>query len=72
MKFNLYPNPTSDILNIDSENELKSVEIYSLQGQKVMSSKNNVINISDLASGLYLVQVTDIENITATKKLIIK
>lgn len=72
LKFNLYPNPTSDILNIESENELKSVEIYSLQGQKVMSSKNNVINISDLASGLYLVQVIDIENITATKKLIIK
>ena len=72
LEFNLYPNPASDILNIESENELKSVEIYSLQGQKVMSSKNNVINISDLASGLYLVQVTDIENITATKKLVIK
>jgi hypothetical protein len=72
LRFTIYPNPAQDILNIESENEVKSVEIYSIQGQKVLSVSSKVINISDLTSGLYLVQVTDIENITAAKKLIIK
>jgi hypothetical protein len=72
LKFNLYPNPASDILNIETENELKSVEIYSIQGQKVLSAGSKEINISNLTSGLYLVQVTDIDDIIATQKLIIK
>ncbi len=72
LKFSLYPNPTSDILNIETENELKSVEIYSLQGQKVLSANSNKISVSNLASGLFLVQVTDIDDIKATQKLIIK
>ena len=72
LKLNLYPNPASDILNIETENELKSVEIYSIQGQKVLSAVSKEINISNLTSGLYLVQVTDIDDIIATQKLIIK
>jgi DNA-binding beta-propeller fold protein YncE len=72
LKFNLYPNPASDILNIETENDLKSVEIYSIQGQKVLSAGSKEINISNLTSGLYLVQVTDIDDIIATQKLIIK
>jgi hypothetical protein len=72
VNFKIYPNPATDILNIESENELKSVEIYSIQGQKVLSSVSKEVTISNLASGIYLVQFTDTENITATQKLIIK
>ena len=30
----LYPNPVQDLLNINVDNAIKSVEIYNIQGQK--------------------------------------
>lgn len=71
-KFNLYPNPASDILNIEFNEAIKSVEIYSLQGQKVLETNQTEINISNLASGMYIVKVQDLRGSFATKKLIIE
>lgn len=68
----LYPNPVNDLLNIETALELQSVEIYNLQGQKVKSSNQNQINVSDLAAGIYMVRIQDIENKIATKKIIVK
>ncbi|WP_298392929.1 LamG-like jellyroll fold domain-containing protein [Flavobacterium sp.] len=72
LKFNLYPNPAYNILNIEIDGSIKSVEIYSLQGQKVLSADNKEINISNLASGMYIVKVQDLNGSFATKKLIIE
>ena len=72
LKFNLYPNPASNILNIEIDGSIKSVEIYSLQGQKVIETNQTEINISNLASGMYIVKVQDLSGSFATKKLIIE
>lgn len=72
LPFVLHPNPANEILNIELENELKSVEIYSLQGQKVMEATISQINISLLSSGIYLVKVQDSEGAMATQKLVIR
>ena len=68
LKFNLYPNPTNSVLNIDLANELQSVEIYSLQGQKVLSSTSKQISVADLSSGMYMVRVQDVDGGVATQK----
>lgn len=57
----LYPNPSSDVFRIKSDvvEDLK-VEIYSLQGQLVQKGiyqSDEDINVTNLSSGLYLVQV---------------
>jgi phosphodiesterase/alkaline phosphatase D-like protein len=70
--FILSPNPASDYFTIEMENELKSVEIYSLQGQKVLASASKSINVSDLSSGIYLVRIEDQNHAVATQKLIIE
>lgn len=72
LNFSLYPNPTNSIVNINLETELKSVEIYSLQGQKVVSSQEKNVNVSALSSGVYFVRVEDVDGLSNTKKLIIK
>ena len=54
------------------ENEVKSVEIYSLQGQKVLTSNSKNINVSNLSKGMYLVRIEDSNNAVSTQKLIIK
>jgi hypothetical protein len=68
----LYPNPVRDILNIETTLEVQSVEIYNIQGQKVLSSNQKQINVSDLAAGMYMVRIQDAENNIATKKIVIK
>ena len=66
----LYPNPVSDILNIETALDLKSVEVYNIQGQKVMSSNQKQINVADLAAGMYMIRIEDADNAIATKKFV--
>jgi hypothetical protein len=70
LEVGLYPNPVNDILNIDTKEEVLSVEVFALQGQKVMSSKQNKINVAELPAGIYLVRIEDVNNNIATKKII--
>jgi len=68
----LYPNPVRDILNIEIEKDIQSIEVYNIQGQKILSSNQKQINVSDLAAGMYMVRIQDIDNNIATKKIVIK
>ncbi|MQP23993.1 T9SS type A sorting domain-containing protein, partial [Flavobacterium sp. LMO8] len=68
----LYPNPVNDILNIETALDIQTVEIYNIQGQKVLSSNQKQINVSDLAAGMYMVRIQDADNNIATKKIVIK
>lgn len=72
LEVKLYPNPVRDILNIEIENDIQSIEIYNIQGQKVLSSNQKQINVSDLATGMYMVRIQDIDDNIATKKIVIK
>ena len=72
LKASMYPNPASDHFTIEMENEVKSVEIFSLQGQKVLTSKNKNVDVSGLSKGMYLVRIEDVDNAVATKKLIVE
>ena len=67
----LYPNPTTGNLYIEVEG-LQKVEIIDAVGRVVMSQNNgNVINMSNLANGIYTVRVMANGN-TAVKKVVKK
>ena len=70
--FLIYPNPTTTIINIDlkENSELEKVTIYNALGQIVLTSKEDIINTSKLASGSYIVEVLTKRG-KSTKKLII-
>ncbi|WP_396188710.1 LamG-like jellyroll fold domain-containing protein [Flavobacterium sp.] len=70
LKVAMYPNPVNDILNIDIENEIKSVEVYNIQGQRVIQSNSKQIETSSLNSGIYIVKITDENNLIAIQKVI--
>jgi hypothetical protein len=72
LKATIYPNPTTDIFTIDIENDIKSVEIYSLQGQKILATNTKNVNVSNLSKGMYLVRIEDSNNAVASQKLIVK
>lgn len=66
----MFPNPTESMLNVVSDVELKSVEVFSLNGSCVVATNQNFINVSQLASGSYIVKVTTLENKTWRSKLV--
>jgi predicted extracellular nuclease len=72
----MYPNPVKDMLNIYSENNIKTLEIYNMQGQLVLkegfSSKQNHINISSLPCGIYCLKLRFENNTSTTSKLLKK
>jgi hypothetical protein len=67
----LYPNPTREVLNLESQKQIKTVKIYSIQGQLIKSDSASVIDVSQLAEGLFFIQIT-IDNKIITKKFIKK
>lgn len=56
-KIQLYPNPATTVLNIQSEERVKTVEIYSLSGEFLLQSANTRINIEGIAMGVYFVKI---------------
>ena len=67
--FTLYPNPAQDILNIETQQQIETVKIYNLQGQLIKEVSTNSIDVSNLNTGLYFVQVT-VDGKSITKKFI--
>ena len=56
--FEVYPLPAKDEIQIDAEGFQKA-EIYSLTGQKLMESLQSKMNVSELATGVYLLKFFD-------------
>jgi Zn-dependent metalloprotease len=62
-----YPNPVSYILNIVHDGDF-SVNVYNEAGQLIITAKNqHQINMSELASGLYILEISGKNGITRSK-----
>lgn len=68
----VYPNPATDVVNIESKENVTSVEIIGLSGQKLLNSTSKQINVSHLNKGIYIVKVLLSNGKTETHKLVKK
>lgn len=59
--FNFYPNPAQDRINLDAQQSIEQVTIFNMLGQQVLNQKvgvaNTQLDVSNLASGNYIMQV---------------
>jgi hypothetical protein len=76
--FTIFPNPTSDLLNIKirkdiNENDIQGVSIYDLKGSLVSKTANfkSNIDIKNLSKGSYIVKI-EFLNYQISKKIIVK
>lgn len=71
--FSSYPNPVTDILNLSYSKNIDKVQVMNLLGQEVQTKAINATNakvdMSNLASGTYLVKVTS-DNQVKTLKVV--
>lgn len=65
----VFPNPTSNYVNIQTAQTIQQVEVYNLQGQRVAAEigNTNQISFSNLANGLYIMKVTTDNGVSTFK-----
>ncbi|MGB3078017.1 MAG: T9SS type A sorting domain-containing protein [Saprospiraceae bacterium] len=75
----LYPNPTRDELTIQFSDEIPKntfVRIYDTYGRELKSShlyeSKNILDLSGLPNGVYMLQISDEKHLIATRKFIKK
>jgi hypothetical protein len=69
----LYPNPTSNVLNIESLGTIQTISVYNVLGQEVinkaLNSASTSLDVSSLNSGIYVVK-TVVDGVTSSTKFI--
>ena len=69
----VFPNPTTDFLNINIPNlyDVESIILYDVSGKEIFNIPNRVrsLDISDLSSGTYLLKVKTLQGEVAKKIL---
>lgn len=73
-ELSVYPNPVNDVVNISVDALVSNVAIVDLNGRTVKTAKfdgvsNASVNVSDLASGVYMMTITSDKG-TTTKKIV--
>ena len=60
--FGIYPNPVSDMLNIEASENIEQVEVFTITGTKVFSQNSFTekveINTTNLSAGTYIIRMT--------------
>ncbi len=73
-KLSIYPNPTSDVIVINTKEIIEDVSLYDITGKLInvkLEPANKKINLRNLASGTYILKVK-INNQIVTEKIIKK
>ena len=69
----IYPNPTSNSVNVVSSKEIKQLQMISITGKILKNifpnEKNTKIDLSNLSSGIYFVKIISNDNSVITKKI---
>ena len=75
--FKMYPNPSNGTVNFELENnDVYKLNIYSLMGKKIVGYdklKSSVsIDLNDLITGSYLVELIDSSGFRSVKTLVVQ
>jgi len=73
LEFSLYPNPSTDLIQVTSLEPVTKVSVYDLGGRLVLQEKPNKANFelhtNNLSKGIYIIKLNSNEKV-ATKKLL--
>jgi len=72
--FDIYPNPTNDVINLDVDYNIEELSIYNNRGQLVMYKAGftllNTFDVSQLNDGIYFLRIRTDKNEVGLKKFI--
>ncbi|MGM9830826.1 MAG: thiol protease/hemagglutinin PrtT [Paludibacteraceae bacterium] len=64
------PNPTTGLLNIESDKAIQSVAVYQLDGQKITEQTGNTVELYAASAGIYIVHIYFTDGSVYTDKVI--
>lgn len=74
--FQVYPNPVTDYLNIQTVSNYSNLNVFDVNGKTVLNQGLqfglNTIDFSSLSSGMYLVKIASEDQPSITKKIIVE
>ena len=70
--FKMYPNPATNILNIEAQSSIENISVYNLLGQEVLkvtpkSTNTQSVDVSSLQSGVYVVKLNSNGSVTSKR-----
>ena len=72
-KISVYPNPAVNFIGLSDSEDVKKIVIFNVMGKETKSfdvEKGMKYNVSDLRTGMYLVQIVDLNNkVITTQRL---
>jgi hypothetical protein len=73
----VYPNPATSFINVNSVDQIKSIAVFNMAGQKAkqfqvssIQGAENQLYIGDLESGIFLLQATNADGEVVVRKII--
>lgn len=66
-KIIVYPNPTFNDVLITSEGDLQNVELYTINGQKLLQTQENTLQMGSFPQGIYLLKIYTTNGVTQEK-----
>jgi hypothetical protein len=70
VEYSVYPNPSSDLIHIETIDTIKNISILNTIGQHLYEGNSKQINISNLSKGMYFLYIEFENNIIITEKII--
>jgi hypothetical protein len=58
----IYPNPVDDVINIQTNFENLTYELFDLSGKLILVSNKNQINVENLSKGIYLLKANNADS----------
>ena len=67
--FNIYPNPTNDLINIDTKgnNQYLSANVYDIFGKLLINTNNSKISLNKFEDGVYILEINTPTNTFTTR-----
>ena len=73
----LFPNPATSVLNISSVSNIRNISVSNVIGQRVVNfneinTDNYSLNVADLAKGVYLINIENVDGTSVVTKFVKK
>ncbi len=69
-EFKIYPIPTHNFLFIETNEQIKIIQIFNNLGILMLSSKNKKIDLNSIPNGIYFIKIILVDEKTISKKII--
>lgn len=71
VSLNVYPNPATESIIVESSWEIDRIEMYSMDGRLMLTTSDSILNCSELDEGLYIIRIVDDRGRSSNYKIVV-